>query len=53
MGPGYQGAAVLLRLIKFSTAMHLSGVQADNVVSAEHGQALHPRGPQSQNNQDV
>lgn len=53
MGPGYQWAAVLLRLIKFSAAMHLSGVQADNIGGAEHGQALHPSGLQSQNNQDV
>lgn len=36
MGPGYQGATMSLRLIKFSAAMHLSGVQPDNIGDAEH-----------------
>lgn len=53
MGPGYQGAAVLLRLIKFLAPMHLSGVQPDNIGGAEHRQTLHPFGSQSKNNQNV
>lgn len=36
MGPSYQGATVSLGLIKFSTAMHLSGLQLDNIGSVEH-----------------
>lgn len=31
MGPSYQGATVSLRLINFSAAMHLSGVQLHNI----------------------
>lgn len=36
MGPSYQGATMSLGLIKFSAAMHLSGVQPDNIGGSEH-----------------
>lgn len=46
MGPCYQGATMSLRIIKFSAAMHLSGVQPNIIGGAEHEvsawQAAHP-----------
>lgn len=40
MGPSYQGATVSLGVIKFSTAMHLSGLHLDNIGGVEHKDSL-------------